>query len=476
MRCNRWSVQGCNAFRSVGSVVAFTLVLSSASLAVGQANDSRPGPQSPPTSPQELAKPGPSGPPIDPAEEEWSLHFQTTVIIQGKGSMDSPYSGPNSLSANRENATSLTSTLFLGRRLWPNAALYIDPEVSGGSGLSRTLGIAGFPNGETTRVATTSPRGYIARLYLEQSFDLGDESEPVAPEKNQLGGRQCTERLTFTAGKLSATDIFDDNTYSHDPRTQFMNWSLMTNGAWDYPADTRGYTYGGAVELTLKTWAVRYGLFAMPEVANGAIFDHSLAHAHGQTLELEYDYSIFERPGKLRLMGYLNNAHMGNYRKTIENPAFNLDITQSRSYSVKYGVTLNGEQKITEELGFFIRAGWNDGKTETFAFTEIDRSFQAGLSCQGSWWSRPEDTLGLAVVVNGLSKDHHDYLAAGGLGFILGDGRLTYGPETIFEAYYQARFMKSLFVSLDFQFVSDPGYNRDRGPVSIIGLRVHVEF
>ena len=412
----------------------------------------------------------------EPVIEDWSYHFQATVVLQGRGAMESPYAGPNSFSANRENATSITSTLFLGRRLWNNAAIYFDPEISGGTGLSSTLGIAGAPNGETTRVGTTSPRAYIARLYFEQSIDLGGDYEKVVPDQNQLGGRQCKERLTFTLGKMSSGDIFDDNTYSHDPRTQFMNWSLMTNGAWDYPADARGYTYGIAAQLVLKECAFRYGIFAMPEEANGFTFDRTLAHAHGQSLEVEYDYSLFERPGKVRLMGYLNNAHMGDYREAIANAPTAPDITSTREYRIKFGVTLNAEQKITDDLGAFTRVGWNDGRTETFAFTEIDQSFQAGLSLQGSLWQRPEDTVAVAVVVNGISKDHRDYLAAGGLGFILGDGRLTYGPETILEFYYQARPAKSLFVSLDYQFVDNPGYNRDRGPVSIFGLRVHVEF
>jgi high affinity Mn2+ porin len=429
-------------------------------------------------SPKTAARPPEDGrkPEEAPVEEDWSYHFQTTVVLQGRGAMESPYAGPHSFSANRENATSVTSTLFFGRRLWKNAAIYVDPELSGGTGLSSTLGIAGAPNGETTRVSTTSPKAYIARLYFEQSLDLGTEDEAVPPDQNQLGGRQRTERLTFTVGKLAAGDIFDDNAYSHDPRTQFLNWSLMTNGAWDYPADARGYTYGVAAQLIQKDWALRYGIFAMPEEANGFTFDTNLAHAHGQSLEAEVDYSLFDRPGKVRLMGYLNNAHMGNYRKTIDDPSLNMDITQSRTYSIKFGVTLNAEQKITDDLGAFTRLGWNDGRTETFAFTEIDQTFQAGLSLQGAAWQRPEDTIALAVVVNGISEDHRDYLAAGGLGFLLGDGRLTYGPETILEFYYQARLAKTLFVSFDYQFVENPGYNRDRGPVSIFGIRVHVEF
>jgi high affinity Mn2+ porin len=214
----------------------------------------------------------------------------------------------------------------------------------------------------------------------------------------------------------------------------------------------------------------------MPEEANGATFDRYLPGAHGQAFEGEYDYSIGGLPGKSRVMAFYNNAHMGHYRETIDDPAFGMDITQSRTYCAKFGFTLNMEQKIAEDWGVFMRAGWNDGRTESFAFTEVDRTFQTGVSVQGTAWRRPEDTVGAAVVVNGISGDHAAYLADGGLGFLLGDGKLSYSPETILELYYAARFFKSLFVSFDYQFVENPGYNRDRGPVSIFGLRVHVEF
>lgn len=421
------------------------------------------------------APPPPAAPAPD-VPEEWSLHFQATVVIQGHGSFTSPYAGPNSLSGSPENATTDTATIFLGRRLWNGAALYADPEVAGGTGLSKTLGLGGETNGEAIRAASPSPKGYIARLYIEQSVDLGEDYEPVAAEANQLGGRQCRERLTVTLGKLSALDAFDDNTYSHDARGQFGNWSLQSNGAWDYPADARGYNYGGTIELFWKEWAFRYGLFAMPELANGFTYDHTLSHAHGQALEAEYDYSFFERPGKIRLMGYQNNGRMGDYREALRLAPASPDITQTREYRIKFGFTLNAEQKITDDLGAFLRAGWNDGRTETFAFTEIDRTAEAGAALAGTAWSRPDDTVAVAFVANGLSSYHRDYLAAGGLGFILGDGRLSYGWETILELYYRVRVAKSLFVTFDYQFIENPGYNRDRGPVSILGLRVHVEF
>ena len=423
-----------------------------------------------PEKPQEPLLPAP------PEPEDWSYHFQATLVMQGRGGMHSPYEGPHSFSAHSENATSITSTLFLGRRLWEGAALYFDPEVSGGRGLSSVLGLAGAPNGETTRVGSPEPKAYVARLYFEQSIALGAEAEIISPEQNQLAGVQPKDRITIHLGKMAAGDDIDDNAYSHDARTQFLNWTLMSNGAWDYPADTRGYTYGGTIQLLMDNWALRYGLWAMPEEANGATFDTFFPGAHGQALEFEYDYSLLDKPGKTRVMAFYNNAHMGHYRETIDTPAFGMDITQSRTYSAKFGFTLNMEQKITDDCGVFMRAGWNDGRTESFAFTEVDRTLQVGVSLQGTAWRRPEDTVAAALVVNGISGDHSAYLADGGLGFLLGDGALTVGPETIVEFYYSAKLFKSLFVSFDYQFIDNPGYNRDRGPISIFGLRVHVEF
>ncbi|HLY74674.1 MAG TPA: carbohydrate porin, partial [Planctomycetota bacterium] len=382
------------------------------------------------------------------------------------------------LSDKGENEMSFTATLFLGRRLWEGAGLYLDPEVSGGSGLSGTTGLAAFPNGEITRVSVVKPIPYIARLYLEQTIDLGGADVKLEPGPNQLGGHTSDTHLTLRAGKFSAVDMFDDNKYSHDPREQFLNWALMDNGAWDYPADTRGYTGGLAAELQLKEWTLRYGFFLMPKVANGLPIDFTFQDAHGQAVEIDRAHVLFERPGTLRAMLYVNNADMGNYRNTIDTPAFNMDITQSRGRDrMKYGFTFNGEQEWTDDLGAFFRAGWNDGRTESFAFTEIDRTFTLGAALKGTSWQRPLDTVAAAIVVNGLSPDHAAYLAKGGRGFIVGDGALHYGPETLVEAYYQILFKENLALTFDYQFVANPGYNRDRGPVpSIWAIRVHVTF
>jgi high affinity Mn2+ porin len=416
-----------------------------------------------------------------PAElglEDWSLHFQATAVIQAHGHFNADYSGQNSLDPDPENELSLTATLFLGRRLWEGAAVYADPEISGGAGFSRTLGIAGFPNGEITRVNQEKPIAYIARLYVEQTFDLGGDAVKAEAGPNQLAGTTTDRRLTLRVGKFSAADVFDDNKYTHDPREQFLNWCLMDNGAWDYPADTRGYTGGITAELALKEWTVRYGFMMMPKFANGQPLDWKVFINHGQAAELDHANAIFNRPGVIRFLAYLNNAHMGSYRQTIDTPAANMDITQTRRDGrPKFGFGINGEQELTDDLGVFFRAGWNDGRTESFAFTEIDRTFTAGASWKGTLWQRPLDTVGAAFALNGLSPDHEAYLAKGGTGFIIGDGRLSYAPETIVELYYQIVLRENLSVTFDYQFVDHPAYNRDRGPVDWIwGVRVHVSF
>ena len=423
--------------------------------------------------------PEPPPPPDQKSEsktETWSVHFQATVISQGHGEFDSPYSGQNSLASREEIRTSFTSTLFLGRRLWPGGEVYVNPEVAGGRGIGGVVGIAGFPNGDIARVGDVAPTVSLARLFLRQTIGFGGDEEEVEPDENQLVGLEAESRLTLTLGKLSASDLFDDNAYSHDPRTQFMNWSLMENGAWDYPADTRGYTYGGAIELNQPDWALRYGLFAVPKEANGLRLDRNYAQAQGPPPEWEGRYSIAKRSGKVRLLGYWNRAHMGNYRKTLDTPAFNLDIAKSRAYSSKYGFGLDVEQDLSPDLGLFLRLGWNDGHTETWSFTEIDQTASLGLSWRGTVWSRPDDLVGLACAANGLSKDHKDYLAAGGYGFLVGDGRLNYSPEEVFEAFYLCKMTTWLWATVDYQFVNHPAYNADRGPVHVWAIRGHVEF
>jgi high affinity Mn2+ porin len=413
-----------------------------------------------------------------PDTERFKVHGQTTVITQWHDIFPAPYSGPLSLKTHESSKTSVTATLFMGMQLpWRGGAFYFDPEITGGAGFSGVAGIASFPNGEIARVGSAEPEPYVARAYYQQIFELGAEKEKVESGQNQLAGERAARRITVWLGKFAATDFFDNNAYSHDPRTQFMNWSLMDDTAWDYPADTRGYTAGGVIEYNEPLWAIRYGAMAEPRNANGATLDPHISQALGNALEFEDRWSIGKQPGVARLLGFVNLAHMGNYRQAIDSPGPNgPDITTARSYSAKYGVSLSAEQAITPDLGIWGRAGWNDGHTESWAFAEVERLASLGISIKGAGWGRPDDVFGFAGAIAGLARDHRNYLEAGGEGFIIGDGRLNYATEQIIETYYQIKVAEHLFFTPDFQFVNHPAYNSDRGPVFIVGARAHVEF
>ena len=406
--------------------------------------------------------------------ETWSVHAQGTVIEQWHEGFGASYSGLNSLNSSREDKHTATTTIFIGRRLWPGGEIYYNPEVTQGTGLSDTVGAAGFPNGEATRAGAKTPEYNTARLLVRQTFALGGATEATSSDQNQLAGVRPTERLTFTLGKLSAADIFDTNSYSHDSRTQFLNWALMSNGAWDFPADTKGYTGGFAAEWTQATRTLRYGAFLEPQEANGRPLDHHVNRALGYVFEWEERYTIDGHAGVLRPFVYWNRARMGSYAAAVRLAV--PDVTLTRSYRSKVGAGLNWEQELAKGVGVFARAGFNDGRNETWAFTEIDRTVSAGVSVKGKCWARADDTFGLALLANGLSAEHRRYLAAGGAGFIVGDGRLAYTPEEIFETYYDWKPVAWLALAANYQFVKHPAYNRARGPVSVFAVRAHVGF
>ena len=417
----------------------------------------------------------------------YSLHFQATIISQKHDTLQhAPYAGQNSLLKEEDQRTSLTNTIFWGRKLWDDGEVYFNPEVSGGTGLSHVLGVAGFPNGDIEKVGSPQPTTYVARLFFRQTLNLGCETEKVEDDLNQVATERSVSRVTFQIGKMALTDVFDTNRYSHDPRVGFMNWSLMDFGAWDYPADARGYAPALTVEWNNKDWTLRYGLAMVVRRANVAQFDWDIGRAHGQALEYERRYNIFERNGAARAFVYLNNARMGSYKRALEeapatdaihgNSSATTALYMSREYRAKYGFGVNVEQEMLKDLGGFLRASWNDGHTESWMFTEIDQSISLGANLKGSRWGRPDDFLGFAGVVNGLSAEHANYLKAGGLGFILGDGTLNYTPEKILEAYYSLAMNKNIFLTLDYQHVDDPAYNRDRGPVNVGGVRLHIQY
>ena len=426
--------------------------------------------------------PAPATTSIQPARPDatlrqpWSLHFQQTLVWQWHPAFRSPYAGAYSLNAREKVKTSLTSTFFLGRRLWRGASLFFNPEIAGGSGLSQARGVADFPNGETFRIGDAAPKLYVARVFLRQVWALGAGQAVVEDAPNQLGGPGPARFLALNVGKFSLADFFDQNSYSHDPRSQFLNWGLMSNGAWDYPANTRGYTLGAVLEYVTPLGAVRASSALVPAYANGPTLNFHYGQAHAETLELTRAYHLGGQTGTVRALAFRNVAGMGDYRTAIARPDH--DVTATRQVGrTKTGFGLNAEQTLTPEIGAFARLSWNDGRRETWAFTEIDRSASLGAVSTGTRWQRPDDRLGLAVVVSGLSAPHRDYLAAGGYGFIIGDGQLRYAPEAVAEAYYSFSFPRQhLSLSPDYQFVLHPGYNRDRGPVSVLGARLHVAF
>ncbi len=414
---------------------------------------------------------------------KWTLHFQQTVIQQWHNNLSPRYAGDHSLQA-RENAKlSLTTTMFLGRRLWKGAAVYFNPEIAGGSGLSGATGIGGAPNGETFRIGDPSPQVYLARLYLRQLWALGSAMEEEEDDNNQLKGTRPARYLALNVGKFSIADYFDQNSYAHDPRTQFFNWSLMSAGGWDYPANVRGYTVGAVLEYVQPGLALRAGVGSMPTDANGPTLDFRYDKAQATTVELTKVYALRGHTGTVRLLGFRNQAAMGSYTLAVRQALGTADVpdvTAARAdRRTKYGFVLNAEQEISKEVGVFGRLSYNDGHNETWAFTEIDQSLSLGATSTGARWKRPTDRLGAALVANGLSQDHRAYLAAGGSGFILGDGRLDYGLEYIGEVYYSIDFPRyHAALSPDYQLVFNPGYNTSRlpGPVHVVALRVHVEF
>ncbi len=411
-------------------------------------------------------------------QERFSLHFQQTIISQYKPSFSADYSGQNSLSTQTETQSSITSTLFGAARLWKGAEVYFNPELSGGAGLSKTLGVAGFPNGETFRVGSATPAIYIARLYFKQNFEWGNEKDTIAPDANTLGGLKSKRYFSIAIGKFGMADFFDNNNFSHDPRSQFMNWALMDNGAWDYPANTRGYVIGSTVELGQPTWALRFAFTMVTTQANESVWDQKIGKANTETIEYEKRYAIDGQKGTLRVLGFLNNGKFGNYDLAIaQNPkAPNVDSTQAYGRH-KYGFGINTDQYLTKDFGVFAKASYNDGHTETWFFTEIDRSVTFGGVLKGTQWHRSDDEAGLAFIVDGLSNQHRQYLADGGYGFLIGDGKLNYAPEMIAELYYKVNaYQKKIFLTPDYQFILNPAYNKDRGPVNVFSLRVHVEF
>lgn len=406
---------------------------------------------------------------------------QMTNVTQFNPAFNSPYAGQNSLNPNSHSSETTDLTLFAGMRIATGGELWINPEMDQGFGLNNSTGLAGYPSGEAYKVGANAPYLRLPRLFYRQAFNLGGSRQSITPAENRLGGTQAGDNVILTIGKFSVVDVFDTNSYAHDPRSDFLNWSIVDSGAFDYAADAWGYTYGGSVEWTQSWWTLRSGLFALSYTPNSTILDTSFSQ-HEWVVELEERHQLLGHPGKMKLLGYSNQGRMGNYDSAVQlaqqtdSPA---DTALVRRASSQSGFAINLEQQVTAELGIFSRASMNQGKQETFEFTDINRSVSAGLAVSGGEWGRRDDTFGLASVANGLSGAARSYFAAGGMGVLVGDGQLPhYGMEKIIESYYSysVRAVDHLLLTLDYQYVVNPAYNQDRGPVSIFGARLHKEF
>lgn len=427
-----------------------------------------------PGAPKDASSPGGFADPND-----WSIHGQTTLIPQGYPNIHSPYQGANSLPGHGQVRETWTATAFVGRKLWEGGEVYINPELAQGFGVGGTLGLGGFANGEAQKAGADYPRIRLQRYFFRQTFGFGGGEETVEDGPNQIAGKRDIDRLTLTIGRFAVTDYFDNNAYAHDPCADFMNWALWSSAAYDFPADLPGYTRGAVVELNRKDWALRAGLFQVPEAPNS---DRLTFKSGGAAVEWEGRYALDGHAGVLRLGVFGNRGETGSYRQALDavvaDPALDINdaIAGLRSVRSKTGFYANLEQALTRDLGLFARASWNDGRTEILSFTDIDRSISGGLSLKGASWNRPDDTVGIGAAINGLSRDHRDFLAAGGLGLLIGDGALNYRDETVVETYYAIGLARWATLSFDYQFIANPAYNADRGPVSLFGARLHAEF
>jgi len=412
-------------------------------------------------------------------DRDWNVHGQSTFVEQGYPSFRSPYQGPNSLQGTAQTSETVSATAFVGVRPFVGTEIYINPELMQGRGFDDVHGVAAFPNMEAQKATFPVLRFNVARLFVRQTIGLGGEQETVEDGPNQLAKKQDISRLTFTVGKFSVTDFFDGNSYAHDPREDFLNWNISCCGSYDWTMDKIGYTWGAFAELNQKQWALRAGYFLVPVISNDNRYDSHVPERGEYIAELELRYSLFSQPGKLRLMPWVNIANAGRYSEAVDLPVTSPnypDIALTRRVRTNYGFVVNAEQAITNDLGIFSRASWNAGQTEIIGWTDCDESISLGAVLKGTSWGRANDRVGIAGVLEGLSPEARAYFAAGGLGILIGDGALNYRPEQALESYYSYSINKWATLTADYQFFRNPGYNADRGPVSIFGTRLHVEF
>jgi high affinity Mn2+ porin len=411
-------------------------------------------------------------------QQAWAVHGQFTYVEQQDSNFHDPYSGANSLKPGHGKETT-DLDIWLGAALWTGAEVWIDPQLDQGFGLSDTLGMAGFPSGEAYKVGSNAPYLRLQRLFVRDSIDGDGDRTPVQPAAMWLGRQQSANRWVITLGKFAVTDVFDNNQYAHDPRADFMNWTAIDGGAFDYAADAWGFTLGVAIERYQGPWTVRLGVFDLSNVPNSVHLDPGF-HEFQILTELEHRHAIGGHDGKLMLTAFESRGRMGLLDQAMalaQSTDTPVNIAAVRRYRGRLGGVFNLEQELTESLGLFARYSKAAGNVEPYEFTDVDRSIELGGSLKGAAWQRRDDTLGLAVIDNAISAEREQYLDAGGLGILIGDGQLPQpGPELILESYYSVALLAHLALSLDYQYVDHPAYNRERGPASIFAVRLHAQF
>ncbi|HTJ29135.1 MAG TPA: carbohydrate porin [Acidobacteriaceae bacterium] len=421
-----------------------------------------------------------------PDSNIWWISGQANIIYQGRLPFHAKYEGTNSFRNSAEYKTSMIGTLYTAirrnRSIRYNTDFIFNLESAGGRGLSQALGLAGFTNIDVVRNPNLGSVPYPARYEIHQTIGLSEQTTEQDVNQFALAPAVPVRRIEIRVGKLTLPDFFDLNSVGSDSHLQFMNWTTDNNGAWDYAADTRGYTTGGIAEYDDKAWSIRYGLFAMPVVANGIDLDWAFSRAHGQNGEFELRRSLIkDQKGVTRILFFANRAHMGTYREANEAFLEGIDATPTITRhahigALKYGFGYNTEQAITGTLRVYARFGWNEGQHESYAYTEVDQTASGGVDYAGTRWKRPADKVAIAFISNAIKSDHQEYLKLGGLGFLLGDGNLNYGRENIVESYYNWHAWRGLFYAVDVQHINNPGYNRDRGPAWVGSVRTHVDF
>jgi high affinity Mn2+ porin len=409
------------------------------------------------------------------------LSGQANFIFQTHPPFHAPYTGTHSLSPNYEKATSRVMTLYTGVRINNSTEILVDIEEAGGAALTQGFGLAGNTDLDIVRNPSLSKAPYLGRGMVHKVFALSKDKIENQRSFLSLFEELPRRRLEIRFGKFSMPDFFDLNSVGSDTHLQFINWTTDNNGAYDYAADTRGYTVGVTADYEDRNWGFRFAEALMPKVANGIDLVWKPWQAHAENFEYELRRSLIpKKSGVIRLLAYTNYANMGIYRDQIALAEQNHVAPDNTDHpwhiTRKYGFGVNVEQNLTRYLTAFTRFGWDNGKTESFAYTEVDQTFAGGLGVQGAWWHRKQDRAGFAFVSNAIKKDHQIYLADGGLGFLLGDGALNYGRENILESYYTVHVWRGIYLAPGLQHIVDPGYNRDRGPVLVPSFRAHVEF